>query len=192
MKANTTSAVVFGNYCTSPSGGLTLGFWGNKNGQALINASDLTLLRSCNLVSANGSPFDPTTAAQVKTWLQGATSTNMAYMLSVQLAVMKLNIAHGLVSGTAISACSHTTINGLISAADASLLAHPVTTAGDPFRSAQESLKNCLDSLNNGGPIVSPTPCTYSFGASAQTFSAASAPLVVSESLGWNVKAMFP
>jgi len=191
MIANVTTAVLFGNYCTAPSGGLTIGFWGNKNGQALITASDLTLLRACNLVNANGSPFDPTTAAQVKTWLQNANSTNMAYMLSAQLAAMKLNVAHGFVSGSAVDPCSHMTISALISAADASLLAHPLTTAGSPYRRFQESLKNCLDALNNGGPTVSPTPCSYSFGAAPQALQITST-AQVGQPAAWNVKAMFP
>jgi hypothetical protein len=29
----------FGNYCLSPSGGLTLGFWSNKNGQKILTGS---------------------------------------------------------------------------------------------------------------------------------------------------------
>ena len=56
----------FGNYCLSPSGGLTLGFWSNKNGNKLLtgNANGtgttllpavVTLLNSCQLVNANGS-----------------------------------------------------------------------------------------------------------------------------------------
>ena len=55
----------FGNYCTSPSGGLTLGFWSNKNGNKLLTGSAtgtgttllpavVTLLNSCQLVNANG------------------------------------------------------------------------------------------------------------------------------------------
>ena len=166
-----TSTVEFGNYCTVGSGGRTIGFWGNKNGQALINAADLAALSACNLVNADGSPFNPTTKAQVKTWLQKATATNMAYMLSAQLAAMKLNIAHGFVNGATVTLCDGKTINQLIAEADAALGADGFTPAGDPNRAPQETLKNCLDALNNGGPVVSPTPCAASFESqSAQSF----------------------
>jgi hypothetical protein len=160
-----TSTVEFGNYCTVGSGGRTIGFWGNKNGQGLITAADLALLSGCNLVNADGSPFNPITKDQVKTWLQKATATNMAYMLSAQLAAMKLNVAHGFVDGSSIAGCAGKTIDQLIADADASLAADGFTPAGDPNRTAQERLKNCLDSLNNGGPVVSPTPCQATFAS---------------------------
>ena len=90
------------NVCLGPGGGLTLGFWSNKNGQALITSSDLQHLRDdfC-LRNADGSEFNPTTAAQVKSFLLGATATNMANMLSAQLTAMYLNTAHGFVNGGA-------------------------------------------------------------------------------------------
>jgi|SRR5215471_15105365 len=160
---NNQSQVKFGNYCRVRSGGNTIGFWGNKNGQALINAADLLALRTCHLVNADGSAFDPTTAKQVDTWLKGASATNMAYMLSAQLAAMKLNVAHGFVNGNNTAICAGTSINQLIMDADALLAADSITLAGDPNRAAQEAAKNCLDSLNNGAFVVLPTPCTYTF-----------------------------
>jgi hypothetical protein len=40
----------FGNVCLMPgTGGKTLGFWSNKNGQALITSSDVTALNALNL-----------------------------------------------------------------------------------------------------------------------------------------------
>src|SRR5262249_24317779 len=36
--------VDFGNVCLGPGGGLTLGFWSNKNGQSLTTAADVTFL----------------------------------------------------------------------------------------------------------------------------------------------------
>jgi hypothetical protein len=160
-----TSQVTFGNYCTVGSGGRTIGFWGNKNGQALITAADLLLLRNCNLVKKDGTAFDPTSANQVKQWLQDATATNMAYMLSAQLAAMKLNVAHGFVDGANFSTCAGTTINQLILDADALLLADGLTPSGDPNRAPQEAAKNCLDSLNNGASVISATPCPATFPA---------------------------
>ena len=187
-----TSTVDFGNYCTVGSGGRTIGFWGNKNGQALITDADLLMLRNCNLVSANGNAFDPNTKNQLKTWLQNATATNMAYMLSAQLAAMKLNVAHGFVDPNAFSLCFNGTVAQLISAADAALLADGSTPAGDPNRATQEALKNCLDTLNNGGPVVPTTPCAYTFEQnSLQSFRIASG-VTTSLTGSWNVKAMYP
>ena len=116
----------FGNYCTSPSGGLTLGFWSNKNGNKLLtgNANGtgttllpavVTLLNSCQLVNANGTIHTFTNSySAFRTWLLGATATNMAYMLSAQLVALKLDVNFGFVDGNAFDLCSHMTVNGLI------------------------------------------------------------------------------
>jgi hypothetical protein len=155
--------VNFGNYCKVPSGGLTLGFWSNKNGQALINTADLTALSGLCLRNADGSNFDPTTAAQVKSFLLGANATNMANMLSAQLTAMTLNIRHGFVQPTSFDLCSGKTIGTLVNDANAALCADGSTPAGDPNRASQESMKSCIDQLNNGAPVVPATPCPYSF-----------------------------
>jgi len=158
-----TQTVDFGNYCKVPSGGLTLGFWSNKNGQALINAGDLLALRNLCLRNGDGSNFDPTTNAQVKSFLLGANATNMANMLSAQLAAMTLNIRHGFVDANAFDLCSNQTVGDLTAAANTSLCAHNLTFSGSPDRAAQESMKNCIDALNNGGPVVPTTPCSRTF-----------------------------
>ncbi|MHC4561972.1 MAG: hypothetical protein ACYS8X_04270, partial [Planctomycetota bacterium] len=88
------SGLLFGNFLPQ-SEGRTIGFWRNKNGQALIGEDDLLALRNLNLLNEDNSPFDPTTAAELGEWLQNATATNMAYMLSAQLAAMKLNTLNG-------------------------------------------------------------------------------------------------
>ena len=91
-----TTSVSFGNYCfDAPSGGHTLGFWRNQNGKAILQAHDpawRTLLNGLNLRTSTGADFvvpggsfnDAFTALSL--WLQGANGTNMAYMLSAQLA----------------------------------------------------------------------------------------------------------
>ena len=55
------ATVEFGNLCLGAGGGLTLGFWSNKNGKALFGADDLALMVSLNLRNASGSNFDPAT-----------------------------------------------------------------------------------------------------------------------------------
>jgi hypothetical protein len=82
----------------------TLGFWGNKNGQAILQAHDSawrTLVNSLSLRNADGTQFTvPTTGTFTTaykcfaTWLQAANATNMAYMLSAQLVTMELNVAY--------------------------------------------------------------------------------------------------
>ena len=109
----------FGNYCLSPSGGLTLGFWSNKNGNKILTGSPngtgttlsaavVTLLNSCQLVNANGTVHTFTNVySPFRTWLLGATATNMAYMLSAQWAALKLDVNFGFVDGNAFDVCSH-------------------------------------------------------------------------------------
>ena len=158
-----TQTVNFGNYCKVPSGGLTIGFWSNKNGQALINAADLLALRNLNLRNADGSNFDPTTNAQVKAFVLGANAVNMANMLSAQLTAMTLNIRHGFVDPNAFDLCSNKTVGQLVADANTSLGLNGLTFSGSADRTPQEALKNCIDGLNNGGPVVPTTPCARTF-----------------------------
>jgi hypothetical protein len=174
-----TKIVNFGNYCTVPSGGLTLGFWSNKNGNKLITSDGantgtgttlkpevVTLLNACQLRNANGTVHTFTnTYSAFRTWLLGANATNMAYMLSAQLAALKLNVYFNKTDGGAFDLCSGMTVNGLISTACDQLAMDGNTVAGNPTRIAQEMLKNCIDAINNGGPVVPVTPCNHS-GAS--------------------------
>jgi hypothetical protein len=159
----TATGLNFGNLCVGGGGGLTIGFWGNKNGQALIGPDDLTMLSALNLVSENGSAFDPTTAAQVKAWLRDTRAVNMAYMLSAQLAAMALNVHNGLVQGSALvyapgttsaNAAGFTTVSALMAEANAELGLHPTAVSGDAWRAYQEALKNALDNANNNLTFV--------------------------------------
>ena len=169
----------FGNYCTSPSGGLTLGFWSNKNGNKLLTGNVngtgttllpavMTLLNSCQLRNANGTVHTFTNSYSLfRTWLLGATATNMAYMLSAQLATLKLDLlpptGYGSVDGNAYDLCSSMIVNALITSAWDQLAMDGNTVAGNPTRIAQEMLKNCIDAINNNGAVVPVTPCSVSF-----------------------------
>jgi hypothetical protein len=169
----------FGNLCLGAGGGHTLGFWSNKNGQAIINANlddALNALNDLNLVDANGNPKTFTSAADIKSWLLNATATNMAYMLSAQLAAMQLNVllftwsggTDGVDGGSLVYApgCGNTgvgsnyiTINDLIAAANTELGTHPTAFSGDDWRAYQECLKDALDDANNNQNFVQPGPC---------------------------------
>jgi hypothetical protein len=164
--------VEFGNVCLGAGGGLTLGFWSNPNGQALITAGDLTMLSGLNLRNANGSDFNPTTKGQVKTWLLNATATNMAYMLSAQLTAMELNVAHGKVSGSTLiyapgtssaNSLGFATVNDVVAEANTELGLHGSTVAASATRTYQEALKNALDKANNNLNFVQATACPFSF-----------------------------
>jgi hypothetical protein len=165
----------FGNVCRLTPGGRTIGFWSNKNGQALLTAADFTGLTALNLRNANGTDRDFTASLSanktaLKNWLLSATATNMAYMLSAQLAATYLNVAHGFTVPSIIVDGSRTVAQEIDYAN--SLLANPivggpfngqngsVTVAASALRTEQERVKNILDKINNGGAFTQPTPDT--------------------------------
>lgn len=167
----------FGNVCVGAGGGKTLGFWSNNNGQATLNdggsvAPELALLSSRNLRNATGADFDPTTYAGFRTWLLSANATNMANMLSAQLAAMELNVEGGLVNGNALiyapgtqsaNAQGFATVNSVMAEANTSLGTNGNTTAAGATRTYQEALKNALDKANNNLNFVQSSPCPYTF-----------------------------
>ncbi len=168
------TTVYFGNVCLGPGGGLTLGFWSNKNGANLFNAgaSDLALMVSLNLRNPDGSNYDPASYLAFRTWLLSATATNMSYMLSAQLAATRLDVAHGFVNGSALIYAPGTasanplgfaSVNAVVAEANTELGVHGLVLSGNSFRSYQERLKNALDNANNNRSFVQPAPCPFSF-----------------------------
>jgi hypothetical protein len=186
--------VEFGNVCLGLGGGLTLGFWSNKNGQtAMVNmTAALSFLSGLNLRNASGVNFDPGSYSQFRTWLLSATATNMAYMLSAQLAAMELNVRQGFVNGGALvyapellalapdlitpvypsgptlasiglNALGFISVNNLMAAANTELSLHGSTLAVSPYRAYQEALKNALDNANNNKTFVQPGPGPFNF-----------------------------
>jgi hypothetical protein len=173
--------VTFGNVCTGQLGGLTLGFWSNKNGQMATTTADINFLNTLFLRNPNGTRFFPTKTTLPK-WLTSASATNMANMLSAQLVAMELNVRHSLVSGvtgssivyrpelagcgiSGLSTTGFITINDLMTAAN-NALADPngYTLSGNPARTCQEKIKTALDDLNNNKPFyVQPGPCPATF-----------------------------
>ena len=164
----------FGNVCLGPGGGHTLGFWSNKNGQRMIDSGDLSALSALNLRNPSGGAFDPTSASQLRTWLLDGSAVNMAYMLSIQLAAMKLNTLNPnggpFVSTSAIvyaGSCGNAngfiTISALMTKANDSLGLYPNTLSGHPERAAQECLKDALDDANNNKIFVQSAPCDINY-----------------------------
>lgn len=168
--------VDFGNVCLGAGGGLTLGFWSNKNGQVLIDGADLASLTGLNLRKADGTDFDPANYSVFRTWILNAKATNMSYMLSAQLAAMELNVFNGMVTGDSLIYAPGTTSGGTIGFATVSAVMteantelglHGLVLSGSPYRSYQEALKNALDKANNNLTFVQPTPCAFSFEKSS-------------------------
>jgi 6-phosphogluconolactonase (cycloisomerase 2 family) len=166
------ATVRFGNVCVGTGGALGTGFWGNKNGQALFGSDDLVTMVSLNLRNANGSNFDPLSYKAFASWLQGSTSTNMAYELSANLAAMKLNVLHGKVNGSSLisapgtvsaNAAGFATVNDVMNEANAELGLHGLTTSGTPFRAYQTVLRDAMLNANGDKTFVQSGPCSFSF-----------------------------
>jgi hypothetical protein len=166
-------SVEFGNLCTGAGGGLTLGFWSNKNGEKQFNVGgDLALMQALNLVDAKGKAFDPASYAKFRTWLLDANANNMAYMLSAQLAAMELNVLNGNVKGssliyapgtTSANGAGFATVDAVMAEANTELGLNPLTLSGHASRSYQEALKNALDKANNNLTFVQGKACPFSF-----------------------------
>ena len=116
---------------------------------------------SLNLRDAAGNNFDPATYTAFRTWLLGASATNMAYMLSAQLTAMELNVLNGKVSGGAIIYAPGTggtsdfkTVCQVMTLANTELGLHGSVLSGSPYRTYQEALKNALDRANNDQNFV--------------------------------------
>jgi len=177
VPANGTATAEFGNVCLGAGGGKTLGYWSNKNGQAQMTgagmSTQLAALSALNLRNANGSDFDPTAYNAFRSWLLSATATNMAYMLSAQLAATSLNATIGGTSPSALvhaPGCGNTgvgnafiSIADLIAAANTSLGANGLVLDGHAERANQECLKNALDNSNNNRNFVQSGACAFSF-----------------------------
>ncbi len=160
----------FGNVCLGPGGGLTLGFWSNKNGQALIAGDDLQMLRWLNLRNADGTDFDPNDYNTFRTWILSATATNMSYMLSAQLAAMALNVYNNKVSTSALlyapgvtgaNSAGFINVVTLINEASSQLGLDGNAISGDSNRAYQELIKNALDQGNNNLNFVQAQACPF-------------------------------
>jgi hypothetical protein len=171
----------FGNYCEIIPGGQTLGYWSNRNGLAEIDAAEATQLNAYDLRNADGSHADFAFPADFNgkkpafsQFLLSASATNMANMLSAQLAATYLSVANGYTDASVIVGVdgegNPLNVNQLLVYAN-SLLANPivagtymgqdgsVTIEASALRTEQERIKNILDHINNDGGFISPTPC---------------------------------
>lgn len=165
------SGLNFGNVCEiKNSNGLTLGFWSNKNGQAILKANEAkwrSLVNSSNLRDAKGNLFTLSASdsfakayEKFRTWLLNATATNMSYMLSAQLISTELDIALNELNGKDLvkdpDGDGWVSINHVVADAIAFLATHGNTTAAGPDRELAEAYKNIFDGLNNNTQAITP------------------------------------
>lgn len=136
--------------------------------RAALPASWLAALIALHLRNAFGGDFDPGNYDAFRSWLLGANAVNMAYLLSAQLAAMKLNVMASFVDGhaliyasgtTSANAAGFATVNAVMNKADTELGLHGSTPSGSDRRAYQEALKNALDKVNNNMNFVQPGPC---------------------------------
>jgi len=172
LGAHDQTTVTFGNVCVGAGGGRDTGFWKNKSGQALVTAADLDALTSLNLRTKAGGNFTPAGFSSFANWIGKASSTNMAYSLSAQLAAMTLNVRHGMVDpGRLIQALGtlsdnpqgFATVGDVMAEANTELGAHAVVTGGSPFRTYQAALQDALFSANANKTFVQAAPCAFTF-----------------------------
>lgn len=207
LTGNTTGLNFFNVKLVTPNGGKTLGFWSNKNGSGILSMDDNLMsgwrpyLNSLNLAkgASNSDIYvlnATTTFSNVyngKTgfqtpgfnpWLLSANATNMAYMLSVQLAANTLDVKEGgllqskgyittpLTGDTAVSLGSlapcinvirsgtsgFITLSNLHTMAVQQLALGRYTVAAGTLRTNQECVKNVLDRINNNQlQVVAPS-----------------------------------
>jgi hypothetical protein len=173
---STASNLAFGNVCLNGGGGLTLGFWSNKNGGAILSANNNAILNqvlALNLRKADGGRLGSVSLSALQKFLSQASATNMANMLSAQLAAMKANVVSGRVDGSALiyapgtngaNALGFATVNDVMGEANTLLgtngTAKLVILDGNPLRPRAEALKNALDGANNNRNFLQPSPAT--------------------------------
>lgn len=164
VEADGDASAEFGNLCLGGGGGYTIGFWTNTNGQRAFNSIPGARLElvALNLKNARGNDFDPADYTAFRNWLRSAAANNMKYMLSAQLAAMKLNVMWGSVNGgqyvyaPGTGGADYITVNALMNLANTAL-----NSSND--RAYLEALKNALDNANNNRNFVQDEPCDFAF-----------------------------
>jgi len=149
----------------APTGGKTMGFWTNKNGQALLTLSDATYLNTLAPYAVftaypkeptGSTPFSATDLtkfrSQVKGFLLNANAVDMRYMLAAQLLATELNVQHGFLSSTQLVwvDANH---DGVFQPGEArtigGIMNDAITQWTSGTRATQEYVKNLLDQINN-------------------------------------------
>ena len=176
--------VVFGNVCIGKGGAYNGCAWLSWGGQCLINSYDLKALRNLCLVDWSGCSIDPWSKSALFWYLfagcvldndcyEDYKHSNMAFLLSYQLAVMTLNVRHDFVDGDCLvyaPDCGNTgsgndflSVSDLMDAANDALCDDGYTPHGDDDRDSQECLKNALSRANDNRTFCHSEPCEFGF-----------------------------
>lgn len=167
----------FGNVCLGSGNAKTIGFWQSNNGQKTMNnmpgemAGTLSYLSGLNLRTASGNHFDPANFNTYRNWLKAADASNMAYMLSAQMAAMELNLRAEFVDAGALVNAPGTnsadtaglaTIGNLLTEANTELGLHGLAMSDASWRDYQEALMKAIDNANNNRNFVCDGPGSFS------------------------------
>jgi hypothetical protein len=169
----------FGNRCEGGNG-RTIGYWGNRNGANTFgNIDGLAVVNSIEkLQNAAGCRAPFASHEDFKAFLRDVKATNMAYMLSAQLAASMLNVEAfdsgvpgvGLSADTLVYAPQlsfantegYARLGDIIDAARAALLTADCSPVlpGNHLRGLLGDLKDALDNANNNiGLLIPPDAC---------------------------------
>jgi hypothetical protein len=173
LVAGQTTTVFFGNYCKSKSGGKGKAYWVSAQGMAKVNdggtmAPEFAHLTALYLRRSDGTHFNlpaatpqATNWANLVTWLNSTSTTNMAYALSRNLAILRLNTEGGFVNNQNFYIPYGGTIAQLFTDANNALNADGSTPVGDPNRDLQAQLNTWIVAINNGASVVRAKPCPF-------------------------------
>lgn len=165
----------FGHVLLGTSNARSQGYWKNVDA-TVFSATYLTALYDLNLVNPDNTAFNPTTGQQVKDWIADPTSTNnnnnnsgnnsVPYKLSVQLAVMKLNLISNKVNENTYikDDVFKVSVKNLIDLANQSLVSGAAAPTGfSNLETYQRALQNALNNANtdNASVFVLPYSSTY-------------------------------
>jgi hypothetical protein len=176
--------IKFGNVKIGGTGAEDICYWTSCYGENKVfdgcsAVSELMLLNSLNLSNSRGalpnfsiSGSGSYGLCQLSNWLESANSTNMAYALSAQFAIMELNVEAHLVSGTdkvyaaqllpfasnvngtpglvdgGINSLGFITIRDLLTATNYELDKDPTTITTSTARAYQSALEQVLELAN--------------------------------------------
>jgi len=173
LVAGETTTVFFGNYCKSKSGGKGKAYWISAQGMAKVNdggtmATEFAHLTALFLRRPDGTHFNlpaatpqATNWANLVSWLNSTSTTNMAYALSRNLAILRLNTEGGFVNNQNFYIPYGGTIAQLFTDANNALNADGSTPVGDPNRDIQAQLNTWIVAINNGASVVRAKPCPF-------------------------------
>jgi hypothetical protein len=176
LTADAVTTVIFGNYCKYKCGGKSKSWWLTDAGRTKVNDGgsmnpEFNALNQLNLRSSSGAHWNlnTTTVSQATNWtnlsnfLNGTSTTNQAYALSRNLAVLRLNIDAGYVNANDFYPSFGGTIAELRDDANAALGIDGFTPSGDANRALQAQLTTWVVNINNGATVIRAKPCPFSF-----------------------------